>query len=92
MQLREVINELLGEKNEKILLNLSQVSSIDSSGVGELVASLKFCQRFGAALKLLRAGSAADRVMRMSQILPMFDVYDSEDEALQEFLAAQPNA
>lgn len=84
-QLREVVNRLLAEDKKKILLNLSKVSSIDSSGVGELVASLRIAERFGARLKILRAGDRADRVLQMSRILPLFQVYDDEPAAIGAF-------
>lgn len=85
--LRDVMNELLAEAWRKILLDLSQVSTIDSSGVGELVASRKIAQRFGADLKILRPTGGVDRVLRMSQILPLFDVHDDEESAFEAFSA-----
>ena len=57
--LRETVDELLAENWKKILLNLSEVSFLDSAGVGELVAGLRTAQRFGAELKLL---NTSDRV------------------------------
>ncbi len=84
-QLREVMDQLLAGDAKKILLNLSGVSSIDSSGIGELVSSLRVSERFGASIKLLRAGDHADHVLSMAQILPLFEVYDSEAAAIEHF-------
>lgn len=61
--LRGVVNELLAEGWKKILLNLSKVTSIDSSGIGELVQSLRVAKKFDADLKLL---NLHDRVRRAS--------------------------
>ena len=83
VQLRESMNSLLADDCKKILLNLSGVTSIDSSGVGELVASKKICERFGAELKLVSAGEAPTRVLHMAAILPLFDVHDDESSALE---------
>ena len=57
--LREAIDELLAESQRKVLINLSEVSFVDSAGVGELVAGLRTANRFGARLKLL---NVAERV------------------------------
>ena len=83
--LRDVINELLAENWKKILLNLSEVTSIDSAGVGELVASLKLCRRFGTTLKLLNLHEHVRKSLHLSSLLPLFEVYDHEKDALAGF-------
>ena len=82
--LRDVMNQLVAEGWKKILLNLSGVSWIDSAGIGELVASMKMASRFGVAVKLLRIGDRVKHVLSISQILPLLDVYEDEEEALRE--------
>jgi len=82
--LRDVMNQLVAEGWKKILLNLSGVSWIDSAGIGELVASMKMAGRFGVAVKLLRIGDRVKHVLSISQILPLLDVYEDEEEALRE--------
>jgi anti-sigma B factor antagonist len=89
--LRDVVNELLAENWKKILLNLSGVSSIDSAGVGEMVASLKVTQRLGGSLKLLNLNERVKASLHLSQILPLFEVYTDEQVALEHFrTAAKP--
>jgi anti-anti-sigma factor len=83
--LREVVNELLAEGWKKILLNLSQVTSVDSAGVGELVASLKVTQRLGGSLKLLNLNERVKTSLHLSSLLPLFEVYDDEHAALEHF-------
>lgn len=83
--LRSVINELLAEGWKKILLNLSEVTSIDSAGIGELVASHKICDRFGAKLKLLNLHERVRKSLHLSQLLPVFEVYDDERVALRHY-------
>lgn len=85
--LRDVLNELLAEDWKKILLNLSEVSTIDSSGIGELVAGLKISGTFGADLKLLRIDEGVEHVLSLSHVLPLFQVYDNEQAALDSFAA-----
>ncbi len=90
--LRDSMNELVAEGWKKILLNLSEVSSIDSAGIGELVASTKMAGRFGSNVKILRFGDRVRHVLAISRLLPLFEVYEDEREALDKFaqLAAQP--
>ncbi len=87
-QLRDAVNDLLSDQCKKLLINLSQVSSIDSSGVGELVASLRVSEELGASLKIIRStdeSNRAGRVLRMAHILPMFKVFDDESSAIASF-------
>jgi anti-sigma B factor antagonist len=83
--LRDVINELLAENWKKILLNLREVRVIDSSGIGEVVSGWKLARRFGASIKLLRPGPHIQRTLRLTQILPLLEVYDDEQEAVASF-------
>ena len=85
--LREVVNELLAEGWKKILLNMSKVTTIDSSGIGELVASLKLCGRFGAAMKLLSLHEHVRKSLHLGALLPVFEVFDHEADALRSFEA-----
>ena len=85
--LRNVVNELLAEGWKKILLNLSEVSAIDSAGTGELVASLKISERFGAKLKLLNLHERVRKSLHLSDLLPVFEVFDEERAALTHYEA-----
>jgi len=86
--LRDTIDELLAEGWKKILVNLSGVSFIDSAGVGELVAGLRTAQRFSAALKLLNTNERVHSTLYIAKLLPIFETYTSEAEALQHFGSA----
>ena len=83
--LRDIMNELLAEGWQKVLINLSGVSWIDSAGIGELVAGIKLAKRFNCSVKLLRAGDRVKHVLSLSQLLPLLDVYENEEEALAKF-------
>lgn len=83
--LRAVINELLAEGWAKILLNMDKVSAIDSAGVGELASSIKLAERFEVAMKVLRPGDRVRRVLHLSQVLPLLEVYEDEAEAIKSF-------
>ena len=83
--LRDTIDELLAEDKRKILVNLSEVTFLDSAGVGELVAGLRTAKRFGAALKLLNASERVRSTLYMARLLPIFEMYAEEAEALEHF-------
>jgi anti-sigma B factor antagonist len=83
--LRESIDELLAEGKKKILLNLSEVEFVDSAGVGELVAGLRTAKRFGALLKLLKVSERVQGTLYMARLLPIFEMYGDEAEAIATF-------
>ena len=83
--LPHVIGGLLDEGHKKILLNLSEMDYIDSNGLGELVQVYRESQRKGASLRLLKPQDRVTKTLRLTNLLPMFSVYDSEAEALKAF-------
>jgi anti-sigma B factor antagonist len=85
--LHEVVNTLLADNWTKIVLNMSDVSMIDSTGAGELIESLKIAQKFQAKLKLLRPHGRVQKSLQLSQLLPLFEVFDEEGEAIGSFSA-----
>jgi len=86
--LRQIIDELVAEGWRKILLNLASVKRMDSSGVGELAASWKLANEFGASIKLLRPGDRVKYTLHVSQILPLLEVFEDETKAVASFAAA----
>jgi anti-sigma B factor antagonist len=87
VMLRDEINRLLADDEHKIVIDLSGVSHVDSSGVGELVASRRICYRFGCALRLVQGKAAVERVLDISQVLPLFRIHTSLQAALDELHA-----
>jgi anti-sigma B factor antagonist len=85
--LRETIDELLAENWRKILVNLAAVTFIDSAGVGELVAGLRTAERLGASLRLLNTSERVQSTLYLARLLPIFEVYQDEAEALARFRA-----
>ncbi len=80
-----VISDILKDGSKKILLNLSEMDYIDSNGLGELVQAYRESQRKGASLRLLKPQDRVAKTLRLTNLLPMFSVYESEDDALQAF-------
>ena len=85
VSLRNAIRRLLGEGKNKILLNLGGVGYIDSSGIGELVSSFTAVNKEGGTLKLLNLTQKIQDLLAITKLLTVFDVYESEADALASF-------
>ena len=83
--LRTAIRRLLEEGKKRILLNLAGVNYIDSSGIGELVSSYTAINKEGGQLKLLNLTQKLQDILTITKLLTVFDVYESESEALESF-------
>jgi len=83
--LRESIHEALSAGAKKILVNLGDVSTIDSSGVGELVSAYTTVTNRGGRLKLLDLPPKVADILQITQLITVFEVYEGEDEALKSF-------
>jgi anti-sigma B factor antagonist len=86
--LRESLQELFAQKWRKILINLSEVTFMDSAGVGELVAGLRMAQKQAVALKLLNANERVHSTLYIARLLPVFELYQDERQALESFHSA----
>ena len=83
--LREKVKSLLAEGKKKIVLNLANVSYIDSAGLGTLVATFHSARSQGALLKLVSLGAKFKEVLQVTKLMTVFDTYDSEAAAIQSF-------
>lgn len=83
--LRDAVHvELAGGAN-KILIALGGVSTIDSSGVGELVSAFTTVTNRGGKLKLLHLPPKVNDILQITQLITVFETYDNEDEAVASF-------
>ena len=85
LALREAIHQAVNDGAKKIVVNLREVTTIDSSGVGELVSSYTTVTNKGARLKLVNLPPKVQDVLTITQLITVFDVYDTEDEAVRSF-------
>ncbi|HEX6200298.1 MAG TPA: STAS domain-containing protein [Thermoanaerobaculia bacterium] len=83
--LRDAIHEALSAGATRILVNLQDVSTIDSSGVGELVSSYTTVTNRGGKLKLLNLPPKVADILQITQLITVFDVFEDEDEAIRGF-------
>ncbi len=85
VSLRNRVRSLFEQGKKKILLNLSGVKNVDSSGIGELIASYTTMSRDGGQLKLLKLTDKIKDLLVITKLLTVFDSYDDEAEALNSF-------
>jgi anti-sigma B factor antagonist len=83
--LREKVKALVAEGKKKIVLNMDNITFIDSAGLGTLVASHHSAKGQGAALKLCHLGTKFQEVLQITKLMTIFDVYNTEAEAVASF-------
>ena len=84
-QLREVIAQAFDNGKNKILLDMSGVTTIDSSGIGELVGAFTTATNRGGKLKLLHLPAKVNDLLHVTQLITVFEVYENESEAVNSF-------
>jgi anti-sigma B factor antagonist len=85
--LREQIKGMLAAGQKKIVLNLADVTYIDSAGLGALVAAHHSARTQGASLKLAHLGSKFQEILQVTKLLTVFEVHDTEAAAVHSFAA-----
>src|SRR5271155_5662604 len=83
--LREKVKSLIAEGKKKVVLNMANITFIDSAGLGTLVAAHHSAKSQGADLKLAHLGSKFQEGLQITKLLTVFDVYNSEPEAVASF-------
>ena len=84
--LRDTVRELLGRGQKKILLNLGDVTYIDSSGIGELVSGFTTVANQGGQLKLLNLTKKVHDLLQITKLYTVFDVHEEEAHAVRSFV------
>lgn len=85
IDLRQEIRRLLEAGKKNLLLNFARVEYVDSSGIGELVASFISAQRQGGRLVILNLPERNRAVLGITNLLRVFDIYTDEAEAIKSF-------
>lgn len=84
-RLHDKINSLLQQGRKNIVLNLGEVSSVDSGGLGELVRTLTTMQKQGGTLKVANLPKRIQDLLVMTRLVTIFDTYEDESAALKSF-------
>ncbi|OYW05764.1 MAG: anti-anti-sigma factor [Acidobacteria bacterium 37-65-4] len=83
--MRDVIKDLLGKEKKSIVVDLGEVSFMDSTGLGELVAAYTTARHQGATLKLANLTKKTKDLLSITQLAAVFESYDSLGEAIGSF-------
>lgn len=83
--LREAVHRELEAGSRSILIDMNGVSTIDSSGIGELVSTYTSVKNRGGKLKLLHLPDKVSDILQITQLISVFETYDDEDEAVRSF-------
>jgi len=86
--LRDTIKEHLDNGQKNILLNLAEVSYIDSTGLGQFVGSFATVTSRGGQLKLLNLQKKLQELMQITKLITVFETYTSESAAIRSFAVA----
>jgi anti-sigma B factor antagonist len=84
-QFRDTIRELSAQGKKKLLLNLGEVSYIDSSGIGEMVSGFTTVTNNGGQFKLVGLSKRIKDLLQITKLYTVFDTYDDEAEAVRSF-------
>ena len=88
VQLRDAVRDLLAKGSKRILLNLGEISYIDSSGIGELVSAFTTVRNQGGDLKLHNLTKKVHDLLQITKLYTVFDVKDDEASAVASFARA----
>lgn len=84
-EIRKTVRNLLQAGRKQILLNMADVSYVDSSGIGELVSSFTTVTNQGGQLKLLSLTKKLRELLAITKLLTVFESYDEEDKAIASY-------
>jgi anti-sigma B factor antagonist len=85
LQIKDRIKDLLSDGQRKILLNLGDVSYIDSAGLGALISTYATVKREGGQLKLVNLTKRVQDLLAITKLITVFDTFDSEKEAIDSY-------
>jgi len=83
--LKDKMGSLVQQGQKKVLLNLGDVSYVDSAGLGAIVQAYATLNKNGGSLKLLNATKRIKDLLSITKLLTIFDTYDSEADAVKSF-------
>jgi len=83
--IRDAVRDLLAKGQKKVLLNMGEITYIDSSGVGELVSAFTTVRNAGGEMKLLNLTKRVHDVLQITKLYTVFDIWDDETRAITAF-------
>jgi anti-sigma B factor antagonist len=86
--LRDTVKDLISKGHKKLLIDLGEVTYIDSSGIGELISAYTSARNQGGEMKLLHLTKKIEGLLQITKLYTVFDVKDDEAEAIAAFSRA----
>jgi anti-sigma B factor antagonist len=84
--LRQILDESLGGGDTRFVLNLAEVSMIDSTGIGLLVRFLASTKQRCGNIKLVQPSKFAVQTLRLVGVLNLFEIFENDDAAVESFV------
>lgn len=85
VQLRGLVHDLIDRGETKILVNMKDITYMDSAGTGQLVASYTSARNEGAELKLLNLNARTRDLLQFTELIRVFESFDDEATAVASF-------
>jgi anti-sigma B factor antagonist len=83
--LRDAVNRLVEAGRNKILLDMKEVTRLDSAGIGMLVSKYLTARRSGGVIKILHPTVRTDYLMDITKLTTVFEIFDDEEKAVRSF-------
>jgi anti-sigma B factor antagonist len=87
-QFKEAINSVLSGGQKHLIINLTEVTYMDSSGFGALLSATKRLRPVGGTVNLVKCSSSIDRILKITRLNTVFGTFQSIDEALESAKSA----
>jgi anti-sigma B factor antagonist len=84
---KHYVEDTISSGSRRLLINLANVSYMDSSGLGELVSGYRQMQEVSGQMKLLNLSSRLNQLLVITKLITVFETFDSESEAISSFTA-----
>jgi anti-sigma B factor antagonist len=84
-QFKDKVNSLVHQGRKNILVNMANVTHVDSAGLGELVGAYTTVSKAGGSMKLLNLTKRLQDLLAITKLLTIFDTFESEQDALKQF-------
>ena len=88
-KLRESVKNPISQDKNKIVLDVKNVTMIDSSGLGALVAAYSSAKSAGASLRLCNLGAHFNQLLQITKLLTVFEVSKTQEDAVRSFAKSQ---
>ena len=84
-EIKDIINKLIEQKRYNVVINLKDVTYIDSSGIGALISSLSNLKKYQGGLKIINVFASVRKVFELTKLTSFFDIFDNEEDAIKAF-------